>query len=87
MLIKCPDCNEKISDSNYKCPKCGYRFKERYNRIIRLVVMYVVIFAIIIGGIYFWYERQQKILRMQQQYDELQRDNKLQQEIQNHVVK
>lgn len=28
-LIKCPECNNDVSDKAEKCPKCGYEFKKK----------------------------------------------------------
>ena len=28
-LIKCPECNNDVSDKTEKCPKCGYEFKKK----------------------------------------------------------
>lgn len=30
-LIKCPECNNDVSDKAEKCPKCGYEFKKKVN--------------------------------------------------------
>lgn len=30
-LIKCPECNKKISDKAENCPHCGYSFNEKIN--------------------------------------------------------
>ena len=28
-LIKCPECDNKISDKAITCPKCGYELKKK----------------------------------------------------------
>jgi len=32
-LIKCPQCNNFVSDSTLQCPKCGYSIKDNPNSI------------------------------------------------------
>jgi len=32
MLVRCPECNKKVSSEALSCPSCGYRIKEKFNK-------------------------------------------------------
>lgn len=33
-LIKCPECQKEVSDTNHKCPNCGFVLKIESNIVI-----------------------------------------------------
>ena len=41
-LVKCPECNNKISDNAETCPKCGHIFQRKPN-LFFVVVGWIVI--------------------------------------------
>lgn len=54
-LIKCPECNNKVSDQADSCPKCGYELKktntEKVKKVSKGNLKYLIIgLVIIVGG-------------------------------------
>jgi len=43
-LIKCPECNNQISDKAYACPKCGYPINQELNKNQNNLYFYDVYF-------------------------------------------
>lgn len=46
-LIKCPECQQQISDTIKKCPHCGYKFKKNKKLIIGVLIILLIVATII----------------------------------------
>lgn len=65
MLISCPECNNKISETVNNCPKCGYQITpekiaeiikkqeaaDKFGCILVVIVIVIVIVIVVIAGI------------------------------------
>ena len=56
VLIKCPECNNDVSDKAATCPHCGYAFelvskdtRKQANTDMKMVLMIFSIIAMVIG--------------------------------------
>lgn len=60
-LINCPECGKEISDSNAKCPYCGYSIKGKKKWLLPVIIGLVVILG---GGVlsYFLYFKPNSIM-------------------------
>lgn len=63
MVIQCPECGEKVSDSAKKCPHCGYKLVKPRSFKGLIIALIVIIVAMIIAGIcyvkYLQYEHEE----------------------------
>jgi hypothetical protein len=56
-MINCPECNEEVSDSALKCPKCGYQINKPkrgvFGKIIKwsFILFNILMLWWIIGGV------------------------------------
>ena len=52
-MIKCPECNNDISDTAKKCIHCGYRFtnSEEHKKLVKTIIISVVSLIVIIAAI------------------------------------
>ena len=41
-LIKCPECNAKVSNTANECPKCGYDFQEKRETTYFLIYLLLI---------------------------------------------
>ena len=48
-LITCPECSREISDTNSKCPFCGYTLKKDTKRKTLLIVMIAIVICVAIA--------------------------------------
>lgn len=46
-LITCPECGKEISDTNTKCPFCGFIFKKETKRKALLIILIAVVVCIV----------------------------------------
>jgi len=42
-LINCPECQESVSDTAFKCPKCGKRLRNPSRSLLGKIVKYIFI--------------------------------------------
>ena len=51
-MIKCPECNNDISDTAKKCVHCGYKFKKEINKkLTKTIIISVISLIVIIASI------------------------------------
>lgn len=56
-MINCPECNEEVSDSALKCPKCGYQINKPkrgiFGKIIKwsFILFNIIMLWWLIGGV------------------------------------
>ena len=42
-LIKCPECNEDVSDSALKCPKCGKQLRKPKRSLVGKIIKFIFV--------------------------------------------
>lgn len=47
-LIKCPECNNEISDSASSCPNCGYKIKKAIDKKVIAIGGIVAVIAVVL---------------------------------------
>ena len=49
-IIFCPECGKEISDTNKKCPHCGFKLpkiKKSVNKKMRVVIIAIIIVLVL----------------------------------------
>ncbi len=75
-LLKCPYCDNEISDTAKKCPRCGKKLKK--NKLILPIVIVIIIVIGCIGGFLAW--NQYQIIQEEKRQEQLRIEEEQRQE-------